>query len=163
HISLDMFERAVAVTKRAPYEDFNSDFQQTLEEYRALEKVVDEKFGDVAPNLAVCRNTLNEIRQEVSVILEKKRLEEPDKLAIESRMPGGDGPGEKSNPMTVRFPLSLPELSGSGGGVSSSWNEAEVLVWFGEVDKGLTQMIHFSVRETCGRSRFQRKFVLAEV
>ena len=74
HISLDMFDRAVAVTKRARYEDFSSDFQQTLEEYQALEKVIDEKFGDVAPNLAVCRNTLNEIRQEVSVILEKKRL-----------------------------------------------------------------------------------------
>src|SRR6185369_12960916 len=71
HISLDMFDRAVAVTKRARYEDFSSDYQQTLEEYQALEKVIDEKFGDVAPNLAVCRNTLNEIRQEVSVILEK--------------------------------------------------------------------------------------------
>ena len=137
-------------------------FKQTLEEYQALEKVIDEKFGDVAPNLAVCRNTLNEIRQEVSVILEKKRLEEPDKLGVDPRMPGGDGPGEKGNPMTVRFPLSLPELSGSGGGVSGSWNDAEVLIRSGQMDKGLAQMIRLSAKETCGRNRFQRKLVLAE-
>jgi type VI secretion system protein ImpA len=163
HISLDMFDRAVAVTKRAGYEDFSSDLQETLEEYQALEKVIDEKFGDVAPNLAVCRNTLNEIRQEVSVILEKKRIEEPDKLGVDPRMPGGDGPGEKGNPMTVRFPLSLPELSGSGGGVSGSWNDAEVLIRSGQIDKGLAQMIQLSAKETCGRNRFQRKLVLAEV
>jgi type VI secretion system protein ImpA len=65
--------------------------------------------------------------------------------------------------MTVRFPLSLPELSGSGGGVSGSWNDAEVLIRSGQIDKGLAQMIQLSAKETCGRNRFQRKLVLAEV
>jgi hypothetical protein len=107
HISLDMFDRAVAVTKRATYEDFSSDFQQTLEEYQALEKAIDDKFGDVAPNLAVCRSTLNEIRREVSVILEKKRYDEPDKLGVDLRMPGGDG-GREGQSDDRPFPTFAP-------------------------------------------------------
>jgi type VI secretion system protein ImpA len=163
HISLDMFDRAVAVTKRARYEDFSSEFEETLEEYRALEKAIDEKFGDVAPNMSVCRNTLNDIRQEVSVILEKKRQEEPDRLGVDLKLAGGENSGEKGNPMTVRFPLSLPEMSGSAAGVSGSWNEAELLIRSGQIDKGLAQMVQLSAKETCGRNRFQRKLVLAEV
>jgi type VI secretion system protein ImpA len=163
HISLDMFDRAVAVTKRARYEDFCSDFEETLEEYKALEKAIDEKFGDVAPNMSVCRSILNDIRQEVSVLLEKKRQDEPDRSGVDPRLAGGDNPGEKGNPMTVRFPLSLPEVSGSAAGVAGSWNEAEMLVRSGQIDKGLAQMIQLSSKETCGRNRFQRKLMLAEV
>jgi type VI secretion system protein ImpA len=163
HISLEMFDRAVAATKRPPYEELDSDFQQTLEEFRALEKTIDERFGDAAPNLSVCRNALNDIRQEISAILEKKRLEEPDAPSVDGGAPAGDGLGEKGNPMTVRFALSLPEMSGPAGAMGGSWNEAEVLIRSGQVDKGLAQMIQLSAKETCGRNRFQRKLLLADV
>src|ERR1035437_5805133 len=94
HISLDMFDQAVAATRRAPYEELNSDFQQTHEEFKALEKAIEEKFGDVAPDLSVCRTALNEIRQEISLILEKKRLEDPDIPALDGNPSGAGGTDE---------------------------------------------------------------------
>jgi type VI secretion system protein ImpA len=160
HISLDMFDQAVAATKRAPYEELDSDFQQTCEEFKALEKTIEEKFGEVAPDLSVCRTALNEIRPEILAILEKKRREEPDPPASDGNQPH-PGTGGKSNPATQRF--GLPEMSGSAGEVGSLWNEAEALIRSGQIDKGLAQMIQLSARETCGRNRFQRKLLLAEV
>jgi type VI secretion system protein ImpA len=163
HISLDMFDQAVAATRRTPYEELNSDFQQTHKEFKALEKAIEEKFGDVAPDLSVCRTALNEIRQEISAILEKKRLAEPDILGADGKPPRVGGAGENGNPVIGRSALSLPEMSGSAGAVSGSWNEAETLIRSGQVDKGLAQMIQLSAKETCGRNRFQRKLLLAEV
>lgn len=154
-ISLDMFDKAVAATKRAPYEELAADFQQTHDEFKALEKTNEEKFGDVPPDLSVCRNALNDIGQEISAILERKRREEPDATAPEA--------DEKGNPATVRFALSLPEMSGSAGVVGNLWSEAEALVRSGQVDRGLAQMLQLSAKDTCGRNRFQRKLLLAEV
>lgn len=161
HISLDMFDRALATTKRAPYEAFSNLVQETLDEFKALEKVADEKFGDVAPSLSFCRNALNEIRHEVSLILEKKRAEEPDAPGASAADPAAPNTGEGS-PLTLRIPLMVPDLSGSST-AGNSWQEAEMLVRSGQVDKGLSQMVQLSARETCGRNRFQRKLLLAEV
>ena len=158
HISLDMFDQAVAATRRAPFEALDADFQQTHDEFKAIEKAIEEKFGDVAPDLSVCRSALNEILQETSTILEKKRRDEPDPP------PGLSGTeSENGNPVTFRFALSLPEMSGSAGAASGSWHEAEMLIRSGQVDKGLAQMTQLSAKETCGRNRFQRKLLLAEV
>src|SRR5260370_14600195 len=54
-------------------------------------------------------------------------------------------------------------MSGPAGGVGGSWSEAEALVRSGKIEKGLAQMIHLAARETCGRNRFQRKLLLAEI
>jgi len=159
HISLEAFGQALAATKRARYEQLNGEFQETIEEFKALEKVIDEKFGDAAPNMSGCRNCLNDIHQEITSILEKKRLEEPD--AIDAGDAGGLG--EVGNSMTFRMALSLPELSGSGGAAAGSWHDAEMLLRSGQIDKGLSQMVQLSAKETCGRNRFQRKLLLAEV
>jgi len=163
HISLDMFDQALAATRRAPYEELNSDFQQTHEEFKALEKTIEDKFGDVAPDLSVCRTALNEISQEISLILEKKRLEEPDILALDGNPSGAGGTDEKGNPVTFRLALSLPEMSGPAGAGGGSWHEAEMLIRSGQVDKGLAQMMQLSAKETCGRNHFQRRLLLAEV
>ena len=158
HISLDMFNQAVAATRRAPFEALDADFQQTHEEFKAIEKTIEEKFGEVAPDLSVCRSALNEISQEISTILEKKRRDEPDPP------PGMSGEeSEKRSPATFRFALSLPEMPGSAAAASGSWHEAEMLIRSGQVDKGLAQMTQLSAKETCGRNRFQRKLLLAEV
>jgi type VI secretion system protein ImpA len=156
HISLDMFDQAVAASKRAPYEELSADFQQTHEEFKALVRVIDEKFGDAAPDLSFCRTALREIDAEISAILEKKQLEEPDRPLTPDEI-------ETGNPVTLRFPLSLPEMSSRGSGGGGAWNEAEMLVRSGQIDKGLAQMIQLAARETSGRSRFQRKLLLAEV
>ena len=156
HISLDMFDRAVAVTKRAPYEELNSDFQQTHDEFKALEKTIDEKFGDVAPDLSVCRTALNEIHTEISAILDKKRQEEPDAPAAAAVIDPGRSGKESVNVGVTGLPVSSDSQAGP-------WNEAEMLVRSGQIEKGLAQMIQLAARETCGRNRFQRKLMLAEV
>ena len=163
HVSLDMFDHAITATRRAPYEQFSSLIQETCDEFKALEKVVDEKFGDIAPSLSFCRNALNEIRHEVSLILEKKRAEEPDAPGAGALDQAAPGSSENASPLTLRIPLSIPDLSGSSAGAGASWQDAEMLIRSGQVDKGLSQMVQLSAKETCGRNRFQRKLLLAEV
>jgi type VI secretion system protein ImpA len=162
HVSLDMFERAVAETRRAGAEERQADFVEAQQEFQALEKAIEEKFGDAAPNLAACRSALREIQQELAALLEKKRAEEPDAVPaprVDGTAAANSAPGRAAS-LVVRFPLSTEAL---GAGSSGSWQEAEALVRSGEVDRGLAEMTRLAASETCGRNRFQRKLLLAEV
>jgi len=168
HVSMEMFERAVKETKRADYEGLNSDFQQTYDEFKALEKVVDEKFGDMAPNLSACRAALSEMRQAITDILDKKRLAEPDPIPA-ANLPSGVRPSEPAqrpdaaDPSLPRLPLWLPGLQESQAQLGRSWLDAEMLIRSGQVEKGLAEMTRLAASETNGRNRFQRKLLLAEV
>ena len=157
-ISMEQFERALKETRRADYEELSSNFQQTYDEYKALEKVIDEKYGDAAPNLSACRTVFNELKVEISDILERKRREEPDPAPATSAEPGAG----RADAVVVRFPLSLSSMQGSTQ-LGGSWHEAEMLIRSGQVDKGLAEMTRLAASETCGRNRFQRKLLLAEV
>jgi type VI secretion system protein ImpA len=168
HVSMEMFERAVKETKRADYEELNSDFEQTYNEFKALEKVVDEKFGDMAPNLSTCRTALSEMKQAIADVLEKKRLAEPDSLATANLPPGTGSPEpvhrpDAADPVVLRFPPSLPSSQESQVPLGGSWPEAEMLIRSGQVEKGLAEMTRLAASETTGRNRFQRKLLLAEV
>lgn len=159
HISMDLFAGAVKATKRHSYEEFSADFQQTYDEFKALERVIDEKFGDAAPNLAACRTTLSEIRQAVTDILDQKRRDEPPPLAAVAPVPGaGTGTGS-IDPARRSFASTQPLQSALAG----SWQQAESLVRSGQVDQGLQEMIRLAAAETTGRDRFQRKLLLADV
>lgn len=169
HVSMDMFDRAVQETKRADYEELSSDFQQTYAEFKALEKVVDEKFGDIAPNLAACRTALTDIKQAVSDILDKKRLAEPDPVSEAISHPdgvssqAGELSGAVAGSAVLRFPLSISGLQEAQSTAGSSWLDAEMLIRSGQVEKGLAEMTRLAASETNGRNRFQRKLLLAEV
>lgn len=155
-VTLDLFDAALNATARAAYEEFSSDFAQTHYEFQLLQQVVDEKFGDAAPNLSGCRAVFEEIRVEVEKILARKRAAEPET----ARGNAAEAPG--SSPMTMPSPLSLPALSASSAAIGASWEDAEALVRSGQVDKGLAQMTQLAARETTGRNRFQRRLLLAE-
>jgi type VI secretion system protein ImpA len=161
-VTLDSFEKAIKATPRAAYEVFSSDFDQTYQNFKQLEKITEEKFGDDAPQLSACRTAFEEIRAAVEWILKKKRDAEPGAAASQSGKAGSDQVAETGVPVTVRFPLSLPELTASGGGLGASWEDAERLVRSGAVDEGLARMVQLSAKETTGRARFQRKLLLAE-
>lgn len=158
-VSLDQFDQAVKATPRAAYEEFNSVFGEALQNFKDLDRIVDEKFGDAAPQLSSCRTALTDIGIEVEKILEQKRAAEPDAPALGKPSQGDDSPA--SSPVTVRFPLSLREQSSSGS-MGASWEEAEAFVRSGQVDKGLARMVQLASLETTGRNRFQRKLLLAE-
>jgi type VI secretion system protein ImpA len=164
HVSMEMFESAAKETSRASYEDLNSDCQQACEEFRALAQVIDEKFGEAAPNLATFRNTISEIRIAIEQRLEKARLLEPAPTSpITPELAGRGEAGDRKEisidfrPSSFHFSAQESQLS-----LDTSWNKAEVLVRSGEVEKGLAEMSRLAAIETTGRSRFQRKLLLAE-
>jgi type VI secretion system protein ImpA len=163
HISLQMFERAVAESRRAGIEERYADFELAHAEFQALETVIDEKFGVAAPNMAACRGALREIAQEFVSILDRKRAEEPDPIVgpIAGSVSAEEAAANPARAAVVfRFPLSM---EGTGGVMGTSWQDAEMLVRSGDVDKGLAEMTRLAAAETSGRSRFQRKLLLAEV
>ena len=163
HVSLEAFERAVAASKRAGCEAVYENVQAAWDEFKALERVIDEKFGDLAPNMSDLRTALSEIRQEVTDILAKKRAAEPDNLsAISGTQRQTSEVNAPSIPVTFRIPLSLGEVPAQTAGASGTWQEAEVLIKSGQVDKGLAEMVRLAACETSGRSRFLRKLLLAE-
>jgi hypothetical protein len=160
-----LFGAAVKVTGRNAYESFSEKFQETYDEFKALEKVIDDKFGDVAPNLAACRSALSEIRQAVSDILDQKRRDEPDAAVVPQQPPSvpedtRTAPTAPLAPATVRISVTEPQRRRSTS--EDSWAGAEELVRSGQVDKGLQEMTRLAGAETTGRDRFQRKLLLAE-
>ena len=169
HISMEMFNRALKETRRAAYEELCADFQQTYDEFKALEKVMDEKFGDVAPNLSECRTVLKDLQEALSDILDKKRKEEPDppSVGLQTSTQGSVAQGQSSmdttNPLVLRLPLSVPNVQGSQPAIGGSWQEAEMLIRSGQIEKGLAEMTRLAANDTSGRNRFQRKLLLAEV
>jgi len=159
HVSMDMFNRAIKATTRADYEPLQAIFQQTCDEFSVLEKVVDEKFGDAPPNLADCRSALREIKQEISDILDGLPVVPAKAQSGTDR----SGAGESTEPVLVRFPISLQSRQASEVELGDSWHEAEKLVYSGQVDRGLAEMTRLAASETSGRHRFKRKLLLAEV
>ncbi len=143
NISMEMFQGAVRETKRDDYEELSSDFLQAYEEFIALDKVVDEKFGDAAPNLSACRRALGEIKHAISDILDEIRLAQPDASTppkvrtisettdLEDRDPKVSG-----GPLLFRFPVSPSTLQDSQPASGASWREAEVLIRSGDVERG---------------------------
>ena len=166
HVSLELFDAAIRATKRRGYEQLSTDFRQTYDEFKALEKVIDDKFGDAAPNLAACRTALSEIRQAVEDILEQKRRAEPDSAPAAPQLQSNAaslGITSTGPAQPVHFPASLTATKASQPPLPDSWLEAESLIRSGQVDKGLQEMSRLAARETSGRDRFQGKLLLAEV
>jgi type VI secretion system ImpA family protein len=161
HISMEMFECAVKETSRASYEDLNLDFQQACEEFTALERVIGDNFGKVAPNLAALRNTLGEVKIAIENWVERARLTEP---AMTIGASSGTGASQiiQGSSIDHRSWLSGPGVGESLSSLGPSWDEAEALVQSGDVVKGLAEMSRLAALETTGRSRFQRKLLLAE-
>jgi type VI secretion system protein ImpA len=164
HLSMDFFAAALKATKRQAYERFSEEFQETYSEFKELEKVVDDKFGDVAPNLSACRGALSEIRQAVSDILDQKRREEPDPPPpVPAPGPELSVPNPRPAAKIARMAISSRPSSSRQSDLRGSWQEAEGYIQAGEIDEGLNEMTRLAAAETTGRDRFQRKLLLAEV
>ena len=164
HISLEMFEGAAAASKRNHYEPLAQAFFEALDEFRAFEKAVDARFGDIAPNLGACRTMMAELKQEIGDILALRRTAEPGDAKSDSGETKTDPrPGGAPDSFTFRLPLLTPSPQASEVSSGSSWQAAEALVRSGQTDKGLAEMMRLAANETSGRSRFQRKLLLAEV
>jgi type VI secretion system protein ImpA len=107
------------------------------------------------------------MKQAIEDIWGKKRIAEPASRPA-ADLATGAVPIEQvqlaapEDPVGVRIPLSLhslQEFPSAGGG---SWADAEALIRSAQVEKGLAEMTRLVASETNGRSRFQRKLLLAE-
>jgi type VI secretion system protein ImpA len=76
-ITGEQFDKSVAGTQRAFYENLFEELTQIKEELSQLEKVVDEKFGPNAPSLIKARSAVDDCHQLVAGIVKKKREQDP--------------------------------------------------------------------------------------
>lgn len=155
HISLDMYDEAVAGSQPDRFQPLAELFSQAHAEYQELATLINAKLGQMAPNLSASRSCLDEIAHEVSVI--RQRIAPPETPAPT----GGPAPataGVQSPSSGHRFGVPQPSTSTDG-----SWAEAEALIRSGEVDRGLAQMAMLAGTEAAGRNRFHRKLLLAEI
>jgi len=155
-ITMDAFDGAVKASKRKPFEALYQPFEESYENFLALEKVVDEKFGHAAPTLTLAKEAFQEMRGVFSPILKRKREEEPD-------APPTAGADAESSPSATPARAGGFPLGGSTDGSSGAWQQAEALVRGGSVDLGLHQMAALAAQETSGRARFLRKLMLVDV
>jgi hypothetical protein len=109
------------------------------------------------------RAATNEIRQEVADLLEKKRQQEPDIAPMIEKDEVSPPPASSGEQITIPRPLPRWNSSDAQSAAGASWQEAEQLVRSGQVDAGLAEMIRLAAKETSGRNRFHRKFLLAEL
>jgi len=153
-ITMDVFDAAMRATRRKGFEAVYQPFEEAYEQFLALDKVVDEKFGHAAPGLTTAKESFEEIRRLLGPILKKKREEEPDKPPGEE---GADGATQPASTMVGFWTAGMPSDQ------SGSWQQAEALIRSGSVDQGLQQMAVLAAQETSGRARFLRKLMLVDI
>jgi hypothetical protein len=151
---MDAFEAAVRATKRKAFEAIYTPFDESFENFKVLDRVVDEKFAEASPGLSAAKEAFEEMRRLLAPILKKKREEEPDMAPNEH--PAGNS--SQSETSVAGF-----WTAGMPSDQSGSWQEAEALVRSGNVDQGLQRMASLAALETSGRGRFLRKLMLVDV
>ncbi len=75
------FRKAKGSTPKAFYEEASKALAVAWDEYQALDRVMDEKFGRQTPGLGELKVALEEVRRVVDGILKEKRALEPDLAA----------------------------------------------------------------------------------
>jgi type VI secretion system protein ImpA len=82
-IAPEVFDKSFADTPKAFYLQAEKELDGSIEALSALDKYCDEQFEDDAPSFGKLRDALNEVRQVVHSLLQKKREKEPDPVEPE--------------------------------------------------------------------------------
>jgi type VI secretion system protein ImpA len=82
------------VTRRAFYENLYLLINECREEFRALDRVMDEKFGRQTPGLGALQKSLGEIHALIEALVKEKRVAEPDPVPEGAAATDGSGPEE---------------------------------------------------------------------
>ncbi len=116
------FRKAKGSTPKAFYEEASKALAVAWDEYQALDRVMDEKFGRQTPGLGELKKALEEVRRVVDGILKEKRALEPD-LPAAGAAAGGDAETDAGGAVVYR-------AAGPSGPVRS---RSEALARLGEV------------------------------
>jgi type VI secretion system protein ImpA len=76
-ITGEQFDAAVGATGRLFYEGLFEDLNQSKEELRKLESIVDQKFGRDAPSFIGIRKAIDDCHSLVSTVIKTKREQDP--------------------------------------------------------------------------------------
>lgn len=100
------FDKAFVDTPKAFYLQSEKDLDSCLAELSSLDKLCRTKFGDASPSFGALRTSLEEVRQTVHILLQKKRETEPDPIEetpVEGDSASGSetGGGHGSTPAIV--------------------------------------------------------------
>lgn len=71
------FAKAKAASKRAFYEEISGELRECTQEFQALDRAMDERFGRETPGLGELKKSLDLVRDLVDKTLKEKRAEEP--------------------------------------------------------------------------------------
>jgi type VI secretion system protein ImpA len=89
------FDKAFVDTPKAFYLQSEKDLDSCLAELSSLDKLCRAKFGDSGPSFGGLRTALEEVRQTVHILLQKKRETEPDPVE-ETPVEGDAASGDES-------------------------------------------------------------------
>ncbi len=87
-LSGEEFRKAKGSTPKSFYEDTAATLAECWQEFQALDKVMDEKFGRQTPGLGTLKKSLEDVRTVVDKILKEKRALEPEPVGAAERAEG---------------------------------------------------------------------------
>jgi type VI secretion system protein ImpA len=103
--STEAFLKARNATRRAFYEEAAARVAECREELKALDRVVDEKFGRDTPGFGELQKSLEKVGGWIDKTVKEKRIEEPDPSDTSSAEEGGEaaaGIGGTTGPIKTR-------------------------------------------------------------
>lgn len=101
----DAWRKAKNASRRVFYEGTYAIVNECWEEFKALDQVVDEKFGRQTPGLGILKKSLDDIRTLVEKLVKEKRIIEPDAItasATADEVGGGAGMSAAAGPVRSR-------------------------------------------------------------
>jgi type VI secretion system protein ImpA len=124
-------------TPRSFYETAHSTLGECWEEFGALDRVMDEKFGRQAPGMGELKKALEAVRTLIETIVKEKRLVEPDPVGRPAASPPQSAPygaGGNGRPRAASPPAASPAAYEATGPIRTRQDAvarlAEVAVFF---------------------------------
>ena len=109
----ETFDADVDATPKQFYVDLMATYDGTIESLDLLSALCDEKFGDVAPSFSKLKGPLEEVRQTVKTLLQKKREKEPDEPVAEAATEAEPEPEPEA-------PMEAPQPVAAGAGAAAA-------------------------------------------
>lgn len=83
----EAWRKTKGMTRRVFYEETYALVNECWQEFEALDRVMDEKFGRQTPGLGTLKKTLDSIRSLVEKLVKEKRILEPDPVLVNDVAP----------------------------------------------------------------------------
>ncbi|MDL1964483.1 MAG: type VI secretion system protein TssA [Deltaproteobacteria bacterium] len=181
-LTAEEFDSSVALSSKAFYESLAESLIMCQEEFKKLDKIVDEKFGLEAPRLAEIRETLDDCERVIKKIVKDKKESEPDSDSDSEPEPQAEDvvvPPQKENKTeegeSQSLPLSEKEaliaavpfpasgLPDSNFSEKAMWENALATLKTAGMKKALEQLFGASCSAPSVREKNQYRLLMAKL